>query len=469
MSSVLAVDLAGIIERECRENVFLCYQCGKCSSGCPLAEHFDLTPGQIIRALQLGQIEKVLSSRTIWLCAMCETCATRCPQEIGITRIMDYLKITAQREGIRPAVPSVPLFYQAAIRGIRWFGRMYEAGLMGEFYLRQFAGRRLDVGRLARKDLPVALKMLREGKLPLLPHPARPKTEKRRREKRPTIAYYPGCSLKGTALEYDLSAKAVLKKLAVDFEEPKDWGCCGSTPAHSSDHFFSTFTPLKNVSMIGSRGMNRLTTPCPSCLMRTRVSLAEVRADGELQKRVAGEIPNFFLDDFQAEHLLDTIGKEIGLAELKKRVKRPLASLPVVCYYGCIITRPPEVTGVIDYEYPVLMDRLVSALGATPLDWSYKTRCCGATHGITNPDLALSLTAKILKNAQALGARAIVVACPLCQINLDARQGQINEALDENFQIPIVYFTQLIGVALGLPEGELGLTKHFIDPSRLFN
>ena len=129
--------LAETIRKECGENVFLCYQCQKCSSGCPVVEHFDLAPNQVMWAIQFGQKEMVLNSKTIWLCAMCETCATRCPHDINITKIMDVLKIMAKSEEIECKVPSVPLFYQAAMRGIKWFGRMYEAGLMGKIYLQQ--------------------------------------------------------------------------------------------------------------------------------------------------------------------------------------------------------------------------------------------------------------------------------------------------------------------------------------------
>jgi len=137
MATILSTDLAETIRKECGENVFLCYQCQKCSSGCPVVEHFDLAPNQVMWAIQFGQKEMVLNSKTIWLCAMCETCATRCPHDINITKIMDVLKIMAKSEEIECKVPSVPLFYQAAMRGIKWFGRMYEAGLMGKIYLQQ--------------------------------------------------------------------------------------------------------------------------------------------------------------------------------------------------------------------------------------------------------------------------------------------------------------------------------------------
>jgi heterodisulfide reductase subunit C len=137
MGTMLNTHFAETIRKECGENVFLCYQCQKCSAGCPVVEHFDLAPNQVMRAIQFWQKEMVLHSKTIWLCAMCETCATRCPHGINITKIMDALKIMAKNEGVEPKVPSVPLFYQAALRGIKWFGRMYEAGLMGKIYLQQ--------------------------------------------------------------------------------------------------------------------------------------------------------------------------------------------------------------------------------------------------------------------------------------------------------------------------------------------
>jgi heterodisulfide reductase subunit B len=136
----------------------------------------------------------------------------------------------------------------------------------------------------------------------------------------------------------------------------------------------------------------------------------------------------------------------------------------VVCYYGCIITRPPKITGVREYEYPTAMERIMKTLGATPLDWSYKTRCCGATLSISKPAMALNLTRKILKNAIEIGADAIVVACPLCQINLDVRQQQISDESGESFNVPILYFTQLMGLAFGMSASELGLHKHIVDP-----
>ena len=169
MQTMIDPDLARQIQRQCGENVFLCYQCQKCSSGCPVAEHFDLAPNQLIRAIQLGQKAMVLQSRTLWICAMCETCAVRCPHDINITKIMDVLKIMARSEGLASPLPSAVLFNQAALRGIRVFGKMYETGLMGELTLRQMVRGSLDYKQFMRRDLPLALKMVKKGKLRIFP------------------------------------------------------------------------------------------------------------------------------------------------------------------------------------------------------------------------------------------------------------------------------------------------------------
>jgi heterodisulfide reductase subunit B len=464
METILSTEFAETIRKESGENVFLCYQCQKCSSGCPVAEHFDLAPNQLMRAIQLGQKEMVLNSKTIWLCAMCETCATRCPHDINITKIMDILKIMAKNEGIEPKVPSIPLFYQAALRGIKWFGRMYEAGLMGEIYLRQMMAGQLNYEQLWKRDMPLALKMFKNGKLKLFPTFGKPKVRKKASEKRDGIAYFPGCSLHGTSREYDLSTQAVFHKLGISLHEPEGWGCCGTTPTHSTDHYLSTLLPMKNIALMKGEGFNYITTPCPSCFLRMRVALRETEESEDLKRKLSLEIPNISSNGMRIEHLLNTITERVGYGQVASKVVRPLKNLKVVCYYGCIVTRPPKITQVKDYEYPTQMDRLMKVLGVTSLDWSYKTRCCGVSLGITQLPIALELSKKILKNAKGVGADAIVVACPLCHVNLDARQKQIEERFNETYQIPIIYFTQLMGLAFGLNSEELGLEKHFVNP-----
>jgi heterodisulfide reductase subunit B len=171
--------------------------------------------------------------------------------------------------------------------------------------------------------------------------------------------------------------------------------------------------------------------------------------------------------ELAVEHLLTTITDQAGIEAVSEAVVRPLEGLKVVCYYGCVITRPPELTGVTDYEYPMSMDHLMEALGATCLDWSYKTECCGGSLGLSQLPLALEMSRKVLRNAKEVGADAVVIACPLCNTNMDARQRQIGEQFGEVYDVPILYFTELMGLAFGLEPAELGLDKHAVSAEPL--
>jgi heterodisulfide reductase subunit B len=226
---------------------------------------------------------------------------------------------------------------------------------------------------------------------------------------------------------------------------------------------------MKNITLFSNEGFEYITTRCPSCFLRMRVALKDIEEDEGLKIRISKEISYLPSNTIKIEHLLNTITEIIGYQNIKSKIIHPLKGLRVVCYYGCIITRPPKITGVKDYEYPTSMDKLMNILGITSLDWSYKTRCCGVSLGISQLPIALELSQKILKNAKSIGADAIVVACPLCHVNLDARQKQIEEMFHESFGIPIIYFTQFIGLAFGHPPNVLGLNKHFVNPLPLLN
>jgi heterodisulfide reductase subunit B len=167
--------------------------------------------------------------------------------------------------------------------------------------------------------------------------------------------------------------------------------------------------------------------------------------------------------EIKVEHLLTTITDRVGYDAVADAIAQPLTGLKVVCYYGCVITRPPKITGAENYEYPTNMDRLVETLGAESLDWSYKTECCGVSLSLTELPIALGMSRKILRNAKEVGAEAIAVACPLCHANLDMRQKQISEQFGEDYRIPIFYFTQLMGLAFGIEPRRLGLDKHLVS------
>jgi len=456
-----------------------------------VAAFFDLTPNQILRACQFGQTDMVLNSRTIWICAACETCSTRCPQGIDIAGIMDVLEIMAQEQKIRPKARTVPMFYKSANRGIGWFGRMWELGLMAELYIREFlAGdppRKQFFQQLFRYDMAMAVKMLRTGKLKILPSIARRPRNGRRPSRltdvgpdvmnaypevaRPAakvaksdvISYYPGCSLHATGIEFHLSTKAVAEKLGLNLVELEGWKCCGTSPAHNTNHYRSIKLPMETLAIAQDMGHSYMTMPCAACFSRFRIAMHEVQQDPELRQKIAKEIGSEYTGGVKVDNLLVTITDRVGYEAAAKPVVKPLAGLKVVCYYGCLLTRPPDVTGEEHYEYPTNMDRLVEALGAEVLDWTYKTDCCGGSLSLSTLEIALDLSHKILKNAQDVGADLIATACPLCHANLDLRQKQINDEFGEELHTPILYFTQLMGVAYGLTPKALGLDKHFSD------
>ncbi len=459
---VLQIDpgLAERVRELCGENAYLCYQCRKCTSGCPLADAMDLAPNQAVRAIQLGQLDLVLNSTTLWLCASCQTCVTRCPHGIDLPRIMDALRAAALATGVKPRVPSVARFYQVASRDIKLLGRLYEVGLMAELNLRS--------GQVL-KDMPLALQLLRRGKLKMLPQVARGAARQRARPQMASdeVAYFPGCSSHGTAREYDQSARTVAALLGVKLVEPEGWVCCGTSAAHATSHLMATALPMRNLGLVEAAGQRRLTTPCAACFARFKTAAYDIQRDEELRRAVEAQTGYAKADGVQVEHLLDTFTEGIGYDRVHAAVKRPLTGLKVVCYYGCLLTRPSEVTGAEHIEYPMNMDYLLRAVGVETLDWSYKTECCGSNLALTETELALRLSERILKNAVEVGAEAIVVACPLCHSNLDARQPQIGALVGRAYRLPVLYFTQVLGLALGANPKQMGIDKHITNAEPL--
>jgi heterodisulfide reductase subunit B len=485
MTITLKTNLAREIRERSGENVFLCYQCKKCTAGCPVAAFFDLTPHQVLRASQFGQTDLVLNSRTISICAACETCSTRCPQNIDIARIMDELEIMAQERGIKSKAPTVPMFYKSANRGIDWFGRMWELGLMAELYVRELFAGELDFAQLFKYDMPLAIKMLRAGKLKILPSIARRSRNGRRSKeeagedmmpaypehqdprvrevRQDVISYYPGCSLHATGIEFHMSTLAVAGKLGLNLVEPEGWVCCGTSPAHNTNYYRSIKLPMQTLAIAEEMGHSYMTMPCAACFSRFRIAMHEIQNDPELRRKVAEDIGFDYTGGIKVDSLLTTVTERVGYEAAAAPVVQPLEGLRVACYYGCLLTRPPDVTGAENHEYPMNMDRLMEGMGAEALDWSYKTDCCGGSLSLSTLEIALDLSQKILKNAIDVGADVIATACPLCHANLDLRQKQINEEYGGEFDIPIVYFTQLLGVAYGMDAKTLGMDKHSSD------
>lgn len=282
------------------------------------------------------------------------------------------------------------------------------------------------------------------------------------------FAYYPGCSLHATGIEYNLSTKRVADRLGIEFWEISDWNCCGSSAAHNVDHLLAIALPARNLAIAEKEGLD-VAVPCAACFNRMKVAEQAVRESPGMKESIANLIELEYEAKNSVRCLLDVMVNVVGLEAIAKHVVRPLTGLKAACYYGCLLVRPPKTVQFDDPEDPRSMDNLVEALGATSVDWAFKTECCGASYSTTRTDIALHLLFKIFKNAQAAGANCLVSACPLCFLNLDMRQDEVERRYGVSFRTPIFYFTELMGLAFGYSPKELGLTSHFVDPTGLVN
>lgn len=273
------------------------------------------------------------------------------------------------------------------------------------------------------------------------------------------FAYYPGCSLEGSALEFNQSVEAVARALGIELVELPDWNCCGASSAHHVDKFLSIALPARNEAIASALGLD-MAVACAACFSRTKHARHAMQADPELKTRVERLLGKKVTFDHRVKHLLEIIVKDLGLERVRENVTRPLQGLKVACYYGCYLVRPPAIMEFDDPENPQIMDDLVKALGAEATEWSSKVDCCSGSLVLYRLDISEKLVGEIVKDARESGASAIVTACPLCQSNLDIRQRP-----DEGEErMPIFFFTELMGLAMGLPEVRSWLKKHITSP-----
>jgi heterodisulfide reductase subunit B len=275
------------------------------------------------------------------------------------------------------------------------------------------------------------------------------------------VSYYPGCSLHGLAREYSESTEAVARTLGIGLEELEDWTCCGAASAHVTDDMLALALPARNLEIADKAGLD-LVVPCAACYSRLKTADKELRAG----KKIEG-ISDGYRGDFKIKHLVDFIWEDIGEKAILEKVKRPLKGLNAVCYYGCLITRPPRVTEASNPENPESMDNLLQTIGAEVKNWSYKTDCCGGDHVLTLPAVAWKLMGKLFDMAQEAGADSIVAGCPMCQSNLDSYQKEISKEAGREYNMPVFYFTELLGLAFGDPSAEKWFSRHIADPRPL--
>jgi len=268
------------------------------------------------------------------------------------------------------------------------------------------------------------------------------------------------------AAEYDHSVLETCERLGIEMKELEDWNCCGASSAHSTNHLLSLAIPARNLAIAEEQGLD-VVAPCAACFQRLITVQHETRKDPKIKEKVNKVLGGRTYEaKTEVKSILDVLN-EYGIDNLAAKVVKPLSGLKVACYYGCYLVKPPKVCHVDDAENPMSMDKIMAAIGAQPVQWPYKTECCGGSLVLSNPDIVLKLGRDILQMATDAGANCIVTPCPLCQPNLDTRECQVNKKYGTNFNIPVFYITELIALALGAHKNSLKLHKHLTDPTEL--
>ena len=276
------------------------------------------------------------------------------------------------------------------------------------------------------------------------------------------IAYYPGCSLSGTAGPFGTSIEQVFDHLDLPYAELKDWVCCGSTSAHALDHKLHYALNLRNLALAEAQGFSEIVAPCAACYHRLACANYDFQSNSKLLAEVNKETGLSYSGKIKVKNVLDMLYNDVGVEKIKKLVKKQLTGLTLACYYGCLNTRTPRMEKFDVTEYPVTMDRIVQALGARTVDWSYKTECCGASLFIAREKISAELVSKILRDVEQHKANAIAVACPMCHNNLDTKQADIRKRYSIETSFPVLFISQLMGLAFGISSEKLKIAEHFV-------
>ncbi len=283
------------------------------------------------------------------------------------------------------------------------------------------------------------------------------------------ICYYPGCTLKNHAKNFEDSTICSLTAIGVEVDELDRWNCCGTVFSLTTDDLIHHVAPIRNLIRAKEAHYDKVMTLCAMCYNTLKRANERVKSDPD-----SLEVLNNFMDreeikyegDVQIYHLLEFLKNEITFESLAEKIVKPLKKLKIASYYGCLLVRPKEI-GFDDMENPTILEDLMTVLGADPVDFPFKTECCGAYQTVDRPDIVAERTFQILSSAQNQGAEVVVVSCPLCAFNLDQRQKKATELFPEFKNIPVLYFTQPLAIALGCPEETLRFDLNFIDPKPL--
>lgn len=282
------------------------------------------------------------------------------------------------------------------------------------------------------------------------------------------IAYYPGCSLHASSAFYDVQTRLVSKHLGVELVELEDWNCCGATSACKTDSFLSIALPARNIGIADASGLDDIVIPCSSCYSRTLVSQKVLADNSDLKDSINAELSKKISGRIRILSILEFLLQRVNSEKFSEQIKYKLEGFRPACYYGCLLTRFPYDVAVPDnVENPQGMDIICKKLGAEPVDWNYKTDCCGASATVNDTDVSLRLMSKIMKDAIARGANCFVATCPLCQLNLDVYQDMVREKYGIQQRLPVYFITELVGLALGISEKDLQIDRHLTDAAGL--
>ena len=282
------------------------------------------------------------------------------------------------------------------------------------------------------------------------------------------IAYYPGCSLHASSELYDIQCKLVFDKLGVELKEIEDWNCCGATAAAKTNDFLAVALPARNLGLAAATGLSEIVIPCSSCYSRTLVSQKILAGDPGLRDSINAELTQKITGDIKVSSILEVLVPKARSGELASKAVKKLDGLKPACYYGCLLTRfPIDMDVPDDVENPQGMEIILKALGAVPVDWSYKTDCCGASASVNDADQSQLLMSRIFNDAVGRGANCIVATCPLCQFNVDAYQAEVGQKYNIGKQLPVYFITELIGMSMGLDPREMQVDRHFVDATGL--
>ncbi|MCK4765795.1 MAG: CoB--CoM heterodisulfide reductase iron-sulfur subunit B family protein [Candidatus Aminicenantes bacterium] len=282
------------------------------------------------------------------------------------------------------------------------------------------------------------------------------------------ISYYPGCTLKNNAKNFEDSTLCAMKQLGVEVEELSRWNCCGTVYSLATDDLMHHLAPIRNLIRVKEAGSDSVMTLCAMCYNTLKRADERIKNDPESLERINEFMyleKTEYKGDVKVLHLLELLRDEVTFEKIAEKVKNPLKNLKVANYYGCFLVRPRGI-GLPgeDVENPTIMEKFMSLLGADAVDFPYKTECCGAYQTVDKPEIVAERTNQILTSAQKQGAEVVVVSCPLCAFNLDRRQEETVQLYPEFKNMPVLYFTQLLALALGCGEEALGFDLNYIDP-----